>query len=288
MNKLGVISDEICDDFEKACFISKMYNLQYIELRTINKINLLELNINDYLIVKKTINKYKLKISGIASPVFKSSRKGNDLTDYEDYKLKGYKSFKEQISLYQKAVDISNYFNTNTIRIFTFLDENNYIEIIDDIADKIIEISKYSKNTKIAIENESSCNVKNALQANYLLSLIKIKTNNNIKNIGLIWDPGNAYHSTNEKPYPEANDLLNPKDIIHVHLKDVKKINKMINFVPIGSGDIDYVKHIKQLKKYGYNGIYILEPHYLEKGINKEDSTKTCIDSAKNLFEKIR
>lgn len=287
MRKLGIICDEISDDFEKACFVCKKNNLKYIELRTINNINLIEINENEHKYIQKLLKKYNISVSAIASPVFKSNRQGKKLNEFGDYKINNYFTFQEQIKLFIKATSIAKFYDTSIIRVFTFLDENNLPDIIDDIADKIIELTNYTKNIKIAIENESSCNIKNGLQANYLLSMIKYKSNNLIKNIGLLWDPGNAYHSTNEKPYPDANNIINTKDIIHIHLKDIYKYKNNFNFVPVGLGEINYLDHIKKLKKDGYKGLYVLEPHYYEKGTNKEISSEKCINHAQQLFNKI-
>ena len=52
----------------------------------------------------------KLKISGIASPVFKSSRKGNDLTDYEEGFMDG-----DYIMIALRLCDGNDYTPGNTM-----------------------------------------------------------------------------------------------------------------------------------------------------------------------------
>ncbi|GIW64142.1 MAG: hypothetical protein KatS3mg092_0075 [Patescibacteria group bacterium] len=63
--------DEISDDINEATDFFIKYKLSYIELRSINKKNLLDYSLDEIKEFKKQILKKRLKVVAIASPLFK-------------------------------------------------------------------------------------------------------------------------------------------------------------------------------------------------------------------------
>jgi hypothetical protein len=70
--KLSVINDEVSQDFERACeVISQEFGLSYIELRGMWGKNILKLDANETAEAQRILKKYELKVTDIASPLFK-------------------------------------------------------------------------------------------------------------------------------------------------------------------------------------------------------------------------
>ena len=70
--KVGVISDEISQDFDHACFvINKEYGLQFVELREMWGKNLQQVSDTQISDAQKILAKYGLQVTDIGSPLFK-------------------------------------------------------------------------------------------------------------------------------------------------------------------------------------------------------------------------
>src|SRR5271170_290978 len=70
--KIAVISDEISQDFDHACsVIANDFGLQWVELRGLWGKNILTLDAADIAKANAILDKYKLRVTDIASPLFK-------------------------------------------------------------------------------------------------------------------------------------------------------------------------------------------------------------------------
>ena len=70
--RLSVINDEISPDFDHACSVAANdFGLQWIELRSMWKKNITDLTDEEVDKSKEILAKYKLRVTDIASPLFK-------------------------------------------------------------------------------------------------------------------------------------------------------------------------------------------------------------------------
>ena len=70
--RLAVINDEITQDFGRACEIaSKDFGLNWIELRGMWNKNIVDLDSSEIAEARKILEKNKLRVTDIASPLFK-------------------------------------------------------------------------------------------------------------------------------------------------------------------------------------------------------------------------
>src|SRR5215813_7666585 len=70
--KLSVINDEITQDFGRACEVAaREFGLQYIEIRAMWGKNIMRLDAKEIDEARKILEKYKLRVCSIASPIFK-------------------------------------------------------------------------------------------------------------------------------------------------------------------------------------------------------------------------
>lgn len=284
MFELGIISDEIGQDLEQSCKLIHEWGMSHVELRTMWGKNILELTESELDQVSEIIKKYELTVTAIASPVFKSPRDGSPKDVEGDFQLGGYEDFDGQLKLIHKAASLCKRFGTDKIRIFTFWREPWTDELVQDVADKLIQATQVAKESDVilAVENEPVCVVGNGKELAGLFEIIRQQSSSDLKShIGILWDPGNASHGGEEIPFPDGYNLLEKDEIVHVHLKDtIVKADGNRQLVPLGKGTIDYPNQLRQLKADGYRGILVLEPHYHPDGMSQEDAALECVRAA--------
>ena len=288
MFELGIISDEIGQDFDRACGLIREWGMSHVEIRTLWDKNSLELTESELAQVSEILKKHDLTVTAIASPVFKSPREGKPKEVEGDFQLSGFESFEGQLDLIRKAALSCKRFGTDKIRIFTFWRESWNDDLIHDVAEKLIEATKFAQelDVKLAVENEPVCVVGNGKELAGLFDAIRQKASSDVRShIGILWDPGNASHGGEEIPYPDGYQLLEKDEIIHVHLKDsIVDDEGNRQLVPLGEGTIDYVSQFRQLKDDGYEGVLVLEPHYHPDGMTKEDAALACVRAAQETL----
>ena len=70
--RIAVINDEITQDFGRACEVaSKEFGMEWIELRSMWNKNILKLDAAEVAEARRILEKYKLRVTDIASPLFK-------------------------------------------------------------------------------------------------------------------------------------------------------------------------------------------------------------------------
>src|SRR6202158_3050297 len=70
--RVAVINDEISQDFGRACEVaSKEFGMGWIELRGMWNKNLLKLDAKEIDEARRILEKYQLRVTDIASPLFK-------------------------------------------------------------------------------------------------------------------------------------------------------------------------------------------------------------------------
>jgi L-ribulose-5-phosphate 3-epimerase len=283
--RLAVINDEITQDFDRACQIaSQDFGLQWIELRGMWNKNITELDEKQIADAQRILEKYKLRVTDIASPLFKVDWPGAPLSKNSERRDQFHAdfAFKQQDALLKHCIEVAKAFKTDRIRCFDFWrldDQKPYRKAINDKLREAAEVCAKS-NMILLLENEMSCNTATGEEAAATLAAIPNK------NFMLNWDPGNAGTFPGNTPYPNGYDLL-PKDRIgHCHCKDVKRdANGKFEWEPVGGGLIDWVGQFKALQRDGYHHAVSLETHWRGAG-TPEASTRISMKGLKEALKK--
>jgi sugar phosphate isomerase/epimerase len=286
--KLSVITDEITQDFGRALEIAtKEFGLHYVELREMWGKNLMKLDEKELAETKRLLERYKLRVSSIASPVFKVDWPG--AARVGDASASGQKrdqfgadfTFRQQNELLEHALDLARVLNTDRVRIFDFWrlqDQKPHRAAIDE---KLIEaaVKAARAGVTLLLENEQSCNTATGAEAARTLAAVQSP------NLKLNWDPGNAA-SRGEVPFPDGYARL-PKDRIgYMHCKDVvRKPDGTTEWAAMSRGIIDYIGQFRALKKDGYRGVLSLETHWRGGG-TPEESTRQSMTGMKDLLRR--
>ena len=121
--RLSVINDEISQDFDHACSVAANdFGLQWIEIRGMWDKNITELTAVEVDNARKILEKYKLRVTDIASPLFKVNWPGAPQSPHGPKRDQFHADFdfKQQDKVLERCIDLAKAFQTDRIRCFDF------------------------------------------------------------------------------------------------------------------------------------------------------------------------
>jgi sugar phosphate isomerase/epimerase len=282
--KLSVIADEITTDFGRALEVAaREFGLGFVEIREMWGKNVMALDAKQIGEARTLLERYRLRVSSIASPIFKVDWRGAPTSKYSpkrDQFGAGY-TFEQQDELLERGLELARAFNTTNIRIFDFWrleDQAPYREAIDrKLADAAAKAGRHG--ITLVLENEHACNTATGAEAARTLRAVQSP------HLKLNWDPGNAA-ARGETPFPDGYALLPKNRIGYMHCKDiVHNQDGTTQWMAMGRGIIDYVGQFRALKRDGYNGTLSLETHWRGGG-TPEESTRQSMAGMKDLLRR--
>ncbi|SRR6266404_7925267 len=282
--KLSVITDEITQDFGHAVEVAaKEFGLGYVELRELWGKNLMKLDAKEVGEARRLLERSRLRVSSIASPIFKIDWPGAPVSRFspKQDQFGADFTFTQQNELLDRALELTRAFNTDRIRIFDFWrldDQKPYRAAIDQ---KLIEAAAKAgkRGVTLLLENEQSCNTATGAEAARTLSVVKSS------NLMLNWDPGNAA-ARGETPFPDGYALLPKNRIGYMHCKDVvREPDGKTEWAAMGRGIVDYIGQFRALKKDGYHGVLSLETHWRGGG-TPEECSRVSMAGMKDLLRR--
>ena len=281
--RLAVINDEISPDFDHACSVAaREFGLEWIELRSMWGKTVTDLDSQQTAEALKILTKYKLRVTDIASPLFKVDWPGAPLSKHSPKNAKSDPELKGQDELRDRSIAAAKTFGTDRVRCFDFWRLDDPKPYRDAMNDKLKEASAIlAKHDQILLlENEMACNTGTGEEAVTTLAGVPNR------NFMLNWDPGNAGTFAGNVPYPDAYDKL-PKDRIgHCHCKDVRQLAEgKSEWAPVGGGILDWVGQLEALKRDGYRCAVSLETHW-HGGGTPEESTRISMKGLKATMAK--
>jgi L-ribulose-5-phosphate 3-epimerase len=260
--RVAVINDEISQDFDHACSVAaKDFGLGWIELRGMWNKNITTLDAGQIAESKRILAKYNLKVTDIASPLFKVDWPGAPTSKQSERRdtFHADEDFKAQDALLEHSIGLAKAFGTDRIRCFDFWRLDDVKPYRAAINEKLRQAARRlaKENLILILENEMSCNTATGAEAAATLAAIPER------NFMLNWDPGNAATFPDSMPYPKGYDLL-PKDRIgHCHAKNVvRKPDGKWEWAPVGKGVVDWADQLRALKRDGYHYAVSLETHW--------------------------
>lgn len=282
--KLSVITDEITQDFGHAVEVAaKDFGLGYVELRELWGKNLMKLDAKEVGEARRLLERSRLRVSSIASPIFKIDWPGAPVSRFSPKRdqFGADFTFSQQTELLDRALELTRAFNTDRIRIFDFWrleDQKPYRAAIDQ---KLIEAAARAgkRGVTLLLENEQSCNTATGGEAARTLSVVQSS------NFMLNWDPANAA-ARGETPFPDGYTLLPKNRIGYMHCKDiVRQPDGKTEWAAMGRGIVDYVGQFRALKKDGYSGVLSLETHWRGGG-TPEECSRVSMAGMKDLLRR--
>ena len=274
--QIAVITDEISQDFDHACFIAaREFGMRWVEVRVLWNKNLMNLTAGEMSHAQRILKTYQLRVTDIASPLFKVDWPGAPTSKYSPKgdQFNAQFGFAQQPGVLEKCVEVAKAFQTDRVRGFDFWrveDQGPYRREIDaKLQDAAKQLAKH--NIIFLLENEYACNTATGAEAARTLAAVRAP------NFMLNWDPGNAA-ARGEIPYPNGYQLLPKNRIGHCHCKDIilrPGDDKGFEWAPVGKGTIDWVGQFQALKQAGYSHGVSLETHWRGAGTPEESSRQS-------------
>ena len=283
--RVAVITDEISADFEHACHVaSREFAMHWVELRSMWGKNLVDLADDQIREAQDILQKYNLRVTDIASPLFKTDWPGAPRSPYGskgDMHGAAASTFSEQDAILEKSIALARQFETDKVRCFDFWRLDDVTPYRAAIDDKLREAAEKSARAGVllVLENEFECNTATGREAVRTLSAI------NSPSLALNWDPANAMMRGEMDAYPTAWEML-PKDRIHhCHVKNVVRNGAgKVEWAPVGSRLIDWVGQFRSLKRAGFRDATSLETHW-HGAANAEQSSWVSWAGMRNALE---
>jgi len=271
--RLSVINDEISPDFDHACSVAvNDFGLQWIEIRSMWNKNVTDLNADEVDRARQILEKYKLRVTDIASPLFKTDWPGAPRSPYGpkgDMHGAAEATFKQQDEILERAIALARQFETDRVRCFDFWrldDVAPYRAAIDEKLRATAEAAG-RQGVLLVLENEFECNTATGREAARTMNAIQTP------HLALNWDPANAIMRGELDAFPTAWEALPKNRIHHCHCKNaVKNAEGKVEWSPVGKGIIDWTAQFRALKQAGYREAVSLETHWNGGGSPEECS----------------
>lgn len=245
MMKISFITDEATQDFDEAVAFAQKYDLQGLELRSVDDTPIDQISESTLKIWKE-----KLDIAGLSVPCLSGSFFKCDVPLDE--------APADEIAKLKRLCRAADILGCSLIRGFAFFapqsgaSDANHLKPFFKQASEILHAS----GKRLLLEADPSVNTTNHASLAHLLDVLDDLA------FGAIFDPGNdIYDPLHERPYPEGYEAIRPY-LTHVHIKDAVIVNGEISCVKTGTGLVNYPALLRRLAADGYEGWLSIETHY--------------------------
>ncbi len=281
--KLGIIADEITEEFEKALDFISSYHLDYVELRELWRKNIINLDQSELDRAKALIEKHHLKVSDIGSPVMKYNLPEMPARPEKRDTFRADFTEQDTEALLHKSFELAKFFGTNKVRVFSYWRVPDPEKAYPYVRERLVKAADLAGKNGIllVLENEHECNIGTGKELGRVLRDI------NSPHLRGNWDPGNAA-MLNEVPYPDGYRAVKGL-FAHMHVKDVTKDPKTgkLKWAPVGGGFIDWKGQLEALVRDGYDNTMSLETHYRRPDGNKVESTRESLEGLLKLVREV-
>ncbi len=235
--RISAFSDEVHNDPNDAFPIMKSLGVEGIQLRSVNGINVMDLNQSQIQETKKIAYDLDMKFHALGSPIGKTNISDDATEVYDSVKL---------------AVEIANELETDRIRIFSFYSNYEhqdplYRNLVIERLNEMVKIAD-ENSVKLIHENEKEIYGDNADRCSDILK--------NVTNLGCCFDFANFIQVNQDTM--EAWDILSSR-VIYFDVKDAILSSGIV--VPAGEGEGNLVKIFKKAFDTGYSDWFNIEPH---------------------------
>jgi len=240
MLKLSAFADEISPELDEQIRICRLNGVTHFELRSVNKINVLDFDRNLQKEIKARLTENGLGVVSIGSPIGKSKIDEPWPGHFERFKL---------------AVELAEFFNAPMIRIFSYYPpkpEQDVHQFRDEILKRMAAKVEYIKNLNITLVHENEKDIYGEKGADCLDLMKSI----NSPKLRCAFDFAN-FVQVGESPLSNWQWLKSYT--MHIHVKDAKLADASI--VPAGDGDGQIEPILIDAWRHGYRGFLSLEPH---------------------------
>lgn len=279
--KVSVITDEISEDFEHACSVAANdFGLSWVEIRGLWGTSIADVNSDQVSRAQGVLAKYNLRVTDIASPLFKVDWPGAERLhpSAKADPSKAAAEFKKQDDVLAACIEAAKQFKTDKIRCFDFWRLKDQAPHRAEMNARLAAAcdTAAQQGIDLVIENEQACNTSTAPEAASVLQAVP--------KLNLNWDAGNAAMSGELDAFPTGFGMLPKERIHHCHVKNVvrNEAGKLV-WSPVDKGFIDWAAQFRALKAAGYRQAVSLETHWRGGGTPEASSRISWAGMKKEL-----
>ncbi|GAC1551865.1 MAG: sugar phosphate isomerase/epimerase [Ktedonobacteraceae bacterium] len=275
MIRLSAFADEISADLDEQIAVLHSENISYLDLRSVDDTNVLDLTDAQIMTIKNTLNKQNIGVACIASPLGKVSIGS---------------PFEVTRKKLERAIELAVIFQTPFIRIFSFYppvlsaEDAESGEFVDptewrDVVHKRLHtMTEQARTANITLLHENEKDIYGDTIARCVDLLKSIDS----ANFQAAFDPAN-FVQCRQIPFPNAYEALRPW-LRYMHVKDALADGSV---VAAGEGEARWSDILQHLHKHGYDGFFSLEPHLALAGQFQGFSGPERFRHASQAFQKL-
>lgn len=282
LDRLGILTDEVCGHFQEALDWAAAQGLKHVEVRVIDGKNAAELDDVQIRDVRRKVEARGLFVSAIASPLFKCALDPTRPVASGDRFGQAEEGVEAHFAKLDRVLSIAGQLNVRRIRIFSFWREREPAQHHKEIVSHLRRAAQIASlaDMSLLVENEPSCNGGFAEEVARIVRAVDSPA------VKALWDPGNEAYGGREA-FPAGYNQL--KDVLaHVHLKDAY-LGKdgAPRCVPLGSGNVPWIAHFRALNADGYQGLFTIETHFTPEGGTRKTGSRMTLDAIRALWAEI-
>jgi len=278
LDRLGILTDEVSNDFPDALNWAAERGLKHVEVRTVDGNNVVTLDDAQVRDVRKQVEARGLFVSAVASPLFKCALDPSRPVASGDRFGQQEEGVEAHFVKLDRVIAIAKMLGTRRIRIFSFWREKEPSAYRADVVRHLKRAGEVARRADVLllVENEPSCN------GGFAEEVAEIVRAVDCPNVKGLWDPGNEAYAGREA-FPAGYGHM--KDVLaHVHLKDAYiRQDGTPRCVPMGSGNVPFIPQLRALSADGYDGLFTIETHYKPEGGSAKTGSRMTLDAILTL-----
>jgi sugar phosphate isomerase/epimerase len=240
---LSAFADEVTDDFEGQVAFLVSEHIGFIEIRFVNKKNVMDLTQVELREVKRLMDDQGVRVSAIGSPIGKVGIE---------------EPFGPHLDKFRHAIELALFFGAPFIRIFSYYlpAEGDIAAYRSEVLDRMAKKVELLHSTNLVMVHENERDIYGSSAENCV---------DMVRSIGslqfrLAYDPANFVWGEKIRNNFDACWPLMKPYVVHVHIKDWKLENEHAGSMP-GEGDAQIRELLGDLLKMEYKGFLTVEPH---------------------------
>lgn len=288
MLKLGIITDQISQEFDDAVATVASLGAGYIEIHSLWGKTVEDLDIDEAMRAAKIARSHGLRVSNLSTTLFlmcplEEGKEGR-IRPFSNTFIAKNGDWKTHLNLLNHCVRLCEIFDTKLIRVFGF---RRYMEpdqwVLRAINDRFERATELAERYGIflALENCPHTFLGTARLTRQIVRGI------GSAHLSQLWDPGNSLRS-GAIPYPEEY-AMTMGHLSHIHIKNYRRDPQsgMLFHTHVGEGEIDYEKIFRQLLHDSYGGVVSLETEYFTKSESRKNATRRSYHYLVDLIGRI-
>ncbi len=287
--EFGVVTDEIDQDFARACSIAREEGMSYVELHNLWGKPVHELTDAELDWAQRLIAENGLRTHLVCGMFFRPF----SLADISLDEMESHPRFQEHMDRLERFITIAHKFKAPNIRTFGFtrdvggdnpsprspdgggIDEETLAKIAKGI--RIACQRLQDEGLVLALENARSLYANTGGNMRLVLDAVQMS------NLKIIWDPANAFVAGED---PAVGYQQVKGRIVDIHCKDAVVLDEgtgLTAWARIGAGGTDWHAHLTLLQNEPVD-TYTVETHWQAKGQDKAANTRQTFASLKDLI----